>query len=314
MVDYYKALNVSRKASFEDIKKSYKSMAIKYHPDKNPDNLLAETIFKNLAIAYGILSNPEKRMEYDKKTSFSNTYDKYSSIFGKSTTASNFGKQPVRKSVKGEDIYHDIYISISELYQQKKHILDIYRNIKCGHCDGTGIKTLKKCHKCVLVIDSECKTCFGSGLIPDILCEKCKSGLVTIKSNIEIIVPIDIKFADTYIISGKGHSGKNGGTSGDFIVRVFEKCDNNNRLSKIGNDIHYLLDVDITDLVLGNDVYIELFDKTITLNIPKGTQLTTKFNHDDIIFDLNLIVPNIISDDEKALYEKLKEISFNMGL
>ena len=174
MVDYYKALNVSRKASFEDIKKSYKSMAIKYHPDKNPDNLLAETIFKNLAIAYGILSNPEKRMEYDKKTSFSNTYDKYSSIFGKSTTASNFGKQPVRKSVKGEDIYHDIIISLEDIIKKCKQEIKIVRNIKCGHCDGTGIKTLKKCHKCVLVIDSECKICFGSGLEPDVLCDKCK--------------------------------------------------------------------------------------------------------------------------------------------
>ena len=225
---YYQLLDINRNSSTEEIKKAYKRLAVLCHPDKNEGN---DEKFKELNEAYTVLSDQLKKIEYDKKLAFSNTFNRWSSAFGKSNTAGNFHKEK-KAEVRGENISKYVEFTLDKLNQ---HTI-IHRVVKCALCDGTGAKTLKQCNKCNgkgiyrlpphdgidRIID--CEICNTRGKCIDEICDACKGlGGIMSTESIEINIPDTAITGDVLTYNGKGNAGMNGASCGDLIITLVKK-------------------------------------------------------------------------------------------
>ena len=225
---YYQLLDITRNSSLDDIKKAYKRLAILCHPDKNEGN---DEKFKELNEAYSVLSDQLKKIEYDKKLAFSNTFNRWGSAFGKSRTAENFHKEK-KAEVRGENINKFIEFTIDNLI----HHMIINRVVKCALCDGTGAKTLKQCIKCNGKgiyrlpphdgIDRivECDVCNTRGKCIDEMCDVCKGlGGIMSTESIEVNIPESSVSGDILTYAGKGNAGMKGASCGDLIITLVKK-------------------------------------------------------------------------------------------
>ena len=309
--DYYEVLGVQKDASAEDIKKAYRQLALKYHPDRNPGDKTAEEKFKEAAEAYEVLSDPQKRSRYDQfghagmsGNGFSdfggmNMQDIFShmgSIFedlgigGFSGFGGGFGGGRNRVQ-KGSNIRIKVKMTLEDIAKGVEKNIKVQKNIVCNECHGTGaksadaIKTCPTCHGRGIVtrvqqsifgqmqMQSECPNCHGTGKIITDKCSHCGgNGVVKGEDIINVKIPAGVSDGMQLSIRGKGNA-IGGGEPGDLLVLVEEE--KHSRFERDGNNIYEEFNISFPLAVLGGTVEIPLLEGKAKVKIAPGTQSST---------------------------------------
>ena len=308
--DYYDVLGVSKNATEDEIKKAYRQLAKKYHPDLNPGNKEAEEKFKEINEANEVLSDPAKRSQYDQfghagpqgfgGTSgfggfgggFGGFDDIFSSIFGGG--ASRGGASSSTRPRQGDDIEQTVTIDFMESINGCKKQIKINVEEECNGCGGSGAyskKDINVCSRCrgtgSVVVEQNslfgriqtqtaCPKCGGKGQEITRKCETC-GGKGRSRKNKEITVTIPAGVADgmSMRLEGKGNAGYNGGPSGDLYIHV--RVRKHDDFKREGDDIYLEVPISITQAVLGDNIDIPTVYGNVNLKIPAGTQSHTKF-------------------------------------
>lgn len=309
--DYYAILGVNKSASQEEIKKAYRKLALKYHPDRNPGDKTAEEKFKEINEAYDILKDEQKRAAYDRYGSnafqnggssgfssqgfsdFSEFSDIFSNMFGDifgNAAPGNRGGQR-RSSPPGANIRYDITITLEEALQNTKKNIRYKTYNKCSKCNGSGSENSKGpsvCPKCggrgsvrqqhgFITIDTVCQQCGGSGSVISNPCHECHgTGRVIGERNLEITIPAGIGASNELVIRQEGEAGYQGGANGDLIV--FINLLPHDFFTLRGVDLYCTVYIPITTAILGGEIVIkDLLGKDHNIKIPHGTQSNTQF-------------------------------------
>jgi len=301
--DYYEILGVGRDASADEIKKSYRRMAMKYHPDKNPGDKEAEAKFKECAEAYEVLSNPEKRKRYDQfghdglKGQGMHDYshmnvddigDMFSDIFG-----DFFGGRRSRRTARpnapqrGFDLETAVELTLDEVANGTEKQIEFTRQDICGECGGSGTakgKSPETCPTCsgsgqvqkaglggFFQMVSTCPQCRGTGQIITNPCKKCKgSGTVPRKRHVTVKIPAGVHDGQGIRVSGEGEPGKFGGPRGDLYCYVRVKA--HPFLMREGNNLVATVPVSFTQAALGAVIDVPSLEGAKHFKIPPGTQ------------------------------------------
>ena len=308
--DYYEVLGVSKNATEEEIKKAYRQLAKKYHPDLNPGDKEAEEKFKEINEANEVLSDPQKRSQYDQfghagaqqgfggngfggfgGAGFGGFEDIFSTIFGGGTR--NSGRTSTRPR-QGDDIEQTITIDFMESIEGCKKQIKVNIEEECSSCGGTGafskkdINVCGRCHGSGSVIveqnsifgrvqtQTTCPKCGGKGQEITRKCDSC-GGKGRVRKNKEITVTIPAGVSDgmSMRLEGKGYAGYNGGPNGDLYIHV--RVRKHEEFQREGDDIYLEVPISITQAVLGDNIDIPTVYGNVSLKIPAGTQSHTKF-------------------------------------
>ncbi|MDB5256744.1 MAG: DnaJ-class molecular chaperone with C-terminal Zn finger domain [Chitinophagaceae bacterium] len=301
--DYYDILGVPKGSSAEDVKKAYRKLAIKYHPDKNPDDPSAEEKFKEAAEAYEILSSPEKRQRYDQyghqgnqggfggggSMNMEDIFSQFGDIFGGGFGGSFGGGGGGRGQRKGSNLRIKLKLTLEEVANGVEKKIKVKRQVACDHCHGNGSKngtSLKKCTTCngtgqirkvvntmlgQMVSATTCTTCNGDGQMVSERCDHCHgSGTSEKEEQISIKVPGGVADGMQLSMSGKGNYPRGGGVPGDLIILIEEQEDD--VLKRDGLNIIYDLYISFTDAVFGTSLEIPTIDGKVKIKIDQGTQ------------------------------------------
>jgi molecular chaperone DnaJ len=304
--DLYEVLGVSRNASAEEIKKAYRKLAIQYHPDRNPGDKAAEEKFKEVAEAYAILSDPEKKLRYDRfgHTSttgsgdfggFTNVEDIFSAfgdIFG-GGFGDFFGTSGRRRSRKaesrGSDLQIRLRLTLEEIATGVTKKIKVKKQIVCETCNGTGSSRNSKSTTCLvcqgtgevrrvsqslfgqMINVTTCSRCNGEGKIISDPCPHCSGeGIVGGYKNIEINIPAGVASGNYIPLRGEGNTGKRNGPPGDLIVYIEEE--KHPVFERTDNDVIMILPVSFPEAVLGASLEIPTLTGSARITIPAGTQ------------------------------------------
>ncbi|OPL07784.1 MAG: molecular chaperone DnaJ [delta proteobacterium ML8_F1] len=305
--DYYEVLGVDRSADETTIKKAYRKLAMKYHPDRNPNDAEAELKFKEINEAYEILTDKEKRQYYDQFghagvnqnaggqgfSGFGGFEDIINEMFG-----GGFGGGGARARragpARGGDIRVDITISFEEAAFGVKKDIEFYRTEECPTCHGTGaepgsnVKTCPQCHGTGQVRYSqrslfgesitvgECNVCHGTGEVPDKVCHTCKGKKkVKKKRTINVNIPAGVDQGSVLTLRGEGDLGDKGGPRGD--VHVVIRVQKHAQFKRDGSDLSHDLHISFARAALGGEVKVPTLEGKVKYNIEPGTQSGTVF-------------------------------------
>ncbi len=305
--DYYEILNVSKDASQDEIKSSFRTLAKKYHPDLNPDNKEAEQKFKEINEAYEVLSNPDKRRKYDTFGhagvngqggysqdfgGFGDIFDDIFDIFGGGFSSGSSSRR--RGPVRGSDLRYDLDLDFMEAVFGVEKEIQVRKSENCETCHGTGVKpgsskiTCKKCNGSgevryaqqspfgQFVRVATCDECGGTGEIIKDKCSVCSGTGKEIKNKkIKIKVPAGVDTGSIISIRGEGEVGEKGGPPGDLFIYI--RVREHEIFKRKGNDIYYTIPISFTDAALGAEIDIPTLDGIINYTIPEGTQTGTQF-------------------------------------
>ncbi|MBK5242601.1 molecular chaperone DnaJ [Clostridium sp.] len=305
--DYYETLGIERGASDEEIKKAFKKAALKYHPDRNPDNKAAEDKFKEMNEAYQVLSNPEKKSNYDQY----GTADAGGSGFDGSSGFGGFGgggfgdifgdifgggfsQRNQNGPQKGADLEYNLNLSFEESVFGIEKEVSITKNEKCSECGGSGAKagtTPKTCDKCggngqikvqrntafgSFASMSTCDKCGGRGKIISEPCRNCHgSGKERKNRKIKINVPGGVDTGNVMPLRGQGEPGEKGGPSGDLYINI--RVAPHKTFKRNGIDIHIESHVSFGYASLGTEIKVPTVDGDVKYKVPAGTQSGTVF-------------------------------------
>ncbi len=302
--DYYEILGVSKGASKDEIKKSYRKIALKYHPDKNPDNKEAENKFKEASEAYEVLSNEQKRTKYDQfghsgmqggsdfheyadfGDIFSNFGDIFSDLFGAGQARQTRSKSGITPQ-RGHDLSFNVEISLKESYLGVKKGIYISHYVSCTTCNNSGCTAGTKPERCIschgtgavnyrqgfFSFSQPCNKCGGQGFIIKTPCPKCKGQSRTrTRETITVNIPAGVYNNAELRVKSKGDAGVYGGSSGDLYINLSVKP--NKIFWRKNNNLVTNLNLTYPQLVLGCQVDIENIDsQTHTIKIHKGCQI-----------------------------------------
>jgi molecular chaperone DnaJ len=298
--DYYEVLGLSRDASEEDIKKSYRKLAMKFHPDRNPDSKDGEEKFKEAKEAYEVLSDADKRKAYDAYGhqgvnpqmggmgpgdaagfgGFAEAFgDIFSDIFGA-------GQGRGRSSVfRGADLRYNLEVSLEQAARGTSTKIRIPTMETCETCHGSGAKagtqprTCDTCHGSGTVrlsqgffsIQQTCPTCHGSGKVIADPCATCRgAGRVKKHKTLEVKIPAGVDEGDRIRLSGEGESGVNGGPPGDLYVVIHLK--EHGVFQRDGDDLHCEMPISFTQAALGGEIEIPTLEGSAKVKVPPETQ------------------------------------------
>lgn len=306
--DYYEVLGVGKDADAEEIKKAYRKLAMQYHPDKNPDDKVAEEKFKEANEAYEVLSDEQKRRDYDQfghagvdggfqqgggfGGGFGGFEDIFSDIFSSFGGGGGFGDAGYgrpRGPQRGSDMRITLTLDFKEAVFGVDKKIKIKRRESCSHCKGTGAEgqsSVKTCDQCggtgvnyirqqtpfgTIQQTATCNKCNGEGQIIDNPCSQCHgSGLETQERTINIKIPAGVDTGSTIPLRGEGNAGMRGGPQGDLYVYLNVREDPLFR--RDGMDVSFEMPITFTQAALGAEVVVPTLDGKIKLKIPEGTQ------------------------------------------
>ena len=305
--DYYEVLKVPKGASEDEIKKSYRKLAMKYHPDRAPQGKKKEyeEKFKEVSQAYGVLSDKDKKAQYDQfgqtfeggpsfdQQGFGSFYDAFGGQdifedlgFGR-VFEQMFGFGPRRGAAQlGQDIVIDTELTLEQAASGIEKDIEVRKWVICPECDGKGGKNLKKCPKChgsgyeqvrsnsifgMFISRRPCDKCETRGEIPEKKCSKCRGeGRVKQTKKIEMSIPVGIDNGQIVKLPGQGEVPPYGGRPGDLYANVHIKPHKD--FKRQGDDLIYDLKINFTQAALGDKIEIPTLDKKIRLKIPAGIQ------------------------------------------
>ena len=302
--DYYEVLGVGKNASEDEIKKAYRKLAIKYHPDKNPDNPEAEDKFKEAAEAYEILSNSQKKQKYDQfghagmggnggggggfgGMDMNDIFSQFGDIFGGGGFGG--GGRGGAQRRKGSNLRIKIKLNLQEIANGVEKKIKVKRFDECNTCHGTGAKngtavdTCKTCNgqgqvrKVVntmlgqMVSTATCPSCHGEGKTIKEKCGACHGeGRTEVEEVIPIKVPAGVVDGMQLSMSGKGNVPQRGGVPGDLLIIIEEEEDE--QLKRDGLNVHYDLYINFADAALGTQVEVPTIDGAAKIKVDAGTQ------------------------------------------
>ncbi len=345
--DYYDVLGVSRSASTDEIKKAYRKLAIKYHPDKNPDDKDAEEKFKEAAEAYEVLSNADKKARYDQfghagmgggggfgggGMSMDDIFSQFGDIFGGGNPFESFfgggGGGGRGRARSGSNIRIKVKMSLQEIakgadkkikYQRLSLAEGVTFNT-CNTCGGSGqVRRVTNTILGQMQTASTCPSCHGSGMIIDKKPSGVdNSGLTYTDEYVELKIPAGVVDGMQLSVSGKGNAGPGGGPNGDLIILIEEIEDET--LKRDGQNILFNLHLNFADAALGTSVEVPTVDGKAKIKIEPGTQpgkvlrlrgkglpSVNGYGTGDQLVYINIWTPTKLSSEEKAALEKLRD-------
>ena len=296
--DYYEVLGVDKNASEEDIKKAYRKIAIKYHPDRNPGSKEAEEKFKEAAEAYDVLHDPQKRQQYDQfgfnapnmgggfggfgggGFSMDDIYSMFGDIFGGHSGFGGFsGGGSRRTQYRGSDLRLKVRLNLQEVSTGVTKKFKVKKDVQCTHCHGSGAEagsgsqTCPTCHGSgvvtrttesffgVMQTQSVCPTCGGEGTVIKNKCAHCHGeGIVKGEEVVEIKIPAGVSEGMVVNVPGKGNAGKHNGVTGN--IQVFIEEEPNETFVRDNSDVIYNLLLDFPTAALGGTVEIPTIEGT----------------------------------------------------
>ena len=307
--DYYDTLGVSRSASEDEIKKSYRKLAMQYHPDRNPDDKGAEDKFKTAAEAYEILSDPEKRARYDQYghqgvasdfgsggfqwTDFSRAGD-FEDILGNMFGGSIFGdlfggRSRGRGNGRGEDLRVNLKLTLEELAKGVSTTLRITRYVPCDDCQSTGAndrQSVRVCSTCqgqgkvqqrtssllgIVMNVTTCPSCQGQGKTIDSPCGPCEGQGRQMKTvTVKVDIPTGAGDENYMRLQGQGHSGIRSGPAGDVLVVIEQEV--HEYFERQDDDIIFVMPLSFSQAALGDQAEVPTLTGKVRLSIPPGTQ------------------------------------------
>jgi len=342
--DYYEILGVDKNASQDDIKKAYRKIAIKYHPDKNPGDKDAEEHFKEAAEAYEVLSNTDKRAQYDRfghsgmrgggfggggGMSMEDIFSQFGDIFGGSAFESFFGGGGARRQgrrgsnlrIKLKLTLHEIAEGVEKKIKVKRLVLAdgvSFRN--CPSCNGTGqVRKVVNTMLGQMVSASTCPSCHGSGKTIDKKPAGVdNTGLTHKEEVISIKIPAGVSEGMQLSMSGKGNMGPGGGHPGDLLI-IIEEIEND-QLKRDGNNVIYDLHISFINAALGSSHEVPTLDGKVKIKVESGTQsgkilrLRGKgirdidgYGRGDQLIYVNVWTPKNLTGEERQILESLSE-------
>ena len=295
--DYYEILGVSQSATDIEIKKSYRKLAMKYHPDRNPDDTQAEIHFKEVKEAYEILSDSQKRQAYDQfgHAGVKNAGlggggfgDVFGDIFGDIFGAASRGGQA--HSARGADLRYNLELTLEEAVRGTEVEIEIPTWVSCKKCSGSGVKkgcqpvSCTTCHGAGQVhmqqgffsIQQTCATCHGAGKIIKDPCTACQGqGRIHERKKLSVKIPAGIDNGDRIRLSGEGETGANSGVTGDLYVQI--KIKPHAIFTREDNNLYCEVPVCFTTLSLGGEINVPTLNGSVALKIPAETQTGKMF-------------------------------------
>lgn len=302
--DYYEVLEVDRHASDQAIKRAFRKLARRYHPDVNPGNKEAEGRFKELSEAYEVLGDPDKRATYDRfgHSAFSGRPEDFAGVYREVDPGgfsglddllnSFFGTRRgtrAERSAPGRDNYHALNITFQDAYEGKEVFIEFMRRIPCGSCSGTGGdpgSPVDTCPRCkgqgeirrgggFTFISETCPECGGVGSRYRKGCSKCgASGFVSKMERIRVKVPAGVETGSKIRIPGMGEPGFRGGVSGDLYVNIV--VNDHTVFERRGDNIYMSVPITLSEAALGAEIDIPTPGGRVKMKIPVGTQSGTE--------------------------------------
>lgn len=343
--DYYDVLGVARNASDDEIKRAYRKLALKNHPDHNPGNAEAEQRFKEAAEAYEVLRDPERRTRYDKFGhagvgdnfgGFSSTEDifaQFGDLFG-DVFGFSMGNRRSRgpRPEPGADLRYNLSVSFMQAAKGAEVNLSVPRRVPCEECKGTGAakgsspETCAHCNGMGQVRNSQgffqfvqpCPVCRGEGKIIKHPCPRCKGEtFVEQVRDLSVRVPAGVDTGTRLRLRNEGEAGRNGGPMGDLYV--FITVEDDDRFIRQGQDLIVTADVTFPQAALGHKVEVPGLDGPVEVQIPKGTQSETVFRIQgqglpylgqkrvgDLLVKVRVLTPTRLSSKQEELLRQFE--------
>jgi molecular chaperone DnaJ len=308
--DYYEILGVAKAAPADEIKKAYRKVAMQYHPDRNPGDKGAEEKFKEAAEAYEVLSDADKRAQYDRfghagvsgngrggghYQNMDDIFSQFGDIFGEDIFGSFFGGGARTRSgqrargTRGSNLRIKLKLTYEEIAKGVSKNIKVKKYVSCGTCSGSGAKdkgSIQTCSSCggsgqVRKVTSTflgqmqtvttCPTCNGEGSTITAKCNACKGeGRVYGEETVNIDIPAGVQEGMQLSISGKGNAGERGGSAGDLVILIEEEPHKD--LVREGLNVAYELHLSFPDAAFGTNVEVPTIDGRAKIKIPAGTQ------------------------------------------
>ncbi len=351
--DYYEVLNVSRNAGDDEIKKAYRKLAIKYHPDKNPDNEEGEEKFKEATEAYEVLRDAEKRSRYDRfghaglegmmgdGYDYSNFEDIVGDIFGDFGDLFGFGTSSRRQRgpKRGRSLQYDLQVSLEDVILGTTTTIDVPRLETCSTCHGTGAQADSKpetCPECFgrgqvtrtqgfFSMSRTCPRCQGEGRVIPNPCNECNGqGLVRKVRQIKVHIPKGVDTGAKIQMRGEGEAGVNGGPPGDLFVMIHVAS--HDLFERENYNLVTNAKISFPQAALGTTIEVPTIDGTVKLTVPSGTQFGERlrvpnqgvphYNHygsGDLIVEIQVETPTNLTEREKELLRAFVQVQQKEG-
>lgn len=310
--DFYEVLGIERNASSEDIKKAYRKLAIKYHPDKNPGDQKAEEKFKEISAAFEVLKDEEKRQKYDQfgHDAFSggggfsrgvDPFDLFKDVFGGGGGGGGFGSifddffggssgGPASEGSQGADLRVSVKITLEQAAKGVEKEIKYHHHGECVKCEGSGASSGSgkvMCSTCggigqvasnqgFISIRRTCPTCSGTGVMIEKPCQECKGeGRIRKQGKVKVKVPPGVSHGNRLCSRGRGDAGARGGSAGDLYVDVL--IEDHPLFERDEDDLFHDIQIPFALAALGGTIEVPTLDGKVSLKVPAGTQSNKTF-------------------------------------
>jgi len=339
--DFYERLGIKKGASEDEIKKTYRRLARKYHPDLNPGDNAAEKKFKEINEAYEVLSDPKKRAEYDEYGrvasegvhgfegfnardfgGFGGTEDIFADLFG------GGGFEQRQRPSRGSDLSTHLDISLEEACTGVTRSISLRREVSCKSCGGTGAESYQTCPYCkgagsikqsrgFFNLGQPCPQCRGTGKSVTKTCSACSgSGSALTTSTLKVKIPAGADTGNKIKLKGMGGAGAKGGPPGNLYIELTVR--NHPLFTREGNNLFVDVPVNISEAVLGGKIKVPTIDGSVTMTLPPGTDSGKKFRlkgkgvpdrkggiKGDEFAVIKIVVPKNVNDKTKEALEEI---------
>ncbi len=346
MKDYYEILGVSQHATTEEIKTAYRQLALRYHPDRNPGDKVAEEQFKRISEAYQVLSDTEKRQLYDlygqaglagmDVGGFSGFEDIFGSFGEMFEDFFGFGRpRPARERPQpGADLRQQVLLTLEDVDQGVETTLEVERRVHCPRCQGKGLEPgtqRQNCPRCrgrgqvsqpkgLLKVFITCPECRGTGKIVPSPCKVCAGeGVVKEKKQMQVRIPPGVDAGTRLRLRGEGEAGTLGASPGDLYLEV--QIAPHALFIREGKDLHYRAHLSFVEAALGTRITVPTLKSQTYLDIPAGTQPGAKLRipgkglpglrgkgRGDLVVEMALGTPSHLSPEQKRLLQEFLKV------